>query len=115
MDSIATAPRHARQSTAASARVGLRRAGGFKETAPLRVAMSFMAGAKLASRVDWVPQALQDGVAARVRICVRTLKSPIAEAICVTGTARAWACDHVTVVCGDIVRQPGPGKKTGLA
>jgi NifU-like protein involved in Fe-S cluster formation len=56
---------------------------------------------------------LQDGVAPRVRICVRTLKSPSADAICVAGTARAWECDHVTVVCGDIVRQPGPGKKSG--
>jgi NifU-like protein involved in Fe-S cluster formation len=56
---------------------------------------------------------LQDGVASRVRICVRTLKSPSADAICVAGTARAWECDYVTLVCGDIVRRPDPGKKTG--
>jgi NifU-like protein involved in Fe-S cluster formation len=56
---------------------------------------------------------LQGGVAPRVRICVRMLKSPVADAICVAGTARAWGCGHVTIVCGDIVRQPGPGKKAG--
>src|SRR6516162_8781041 len=70
---------------------------------------SWLVLARLAD--GWVPEALQDGVAPRVRICVRTLKFPLAEAICVAGTARAWGCDHVTVVCGDIVRQPGPSKK----
>src|SRR5262249_23680352 len=74
---------------------------------------SWLVLARLAD--EWVPEALQDGVAPRARICERALKSPVADAICVAGTAHAWGCDHVTVVCGDIVRQPGPGKKTGLA
>ena len=57
---------------------------------------------------------MQDFFAPQVRICVRMLKSPVPDAICVAGTVRAWGCDHVTIVCGDIVRQPGPGKKLGL-